>query len=102
MALDKYDKEGASRENVLKSAISKAWPLIVLETQGRKMVTFSITCPYAGLKSPPKKTTPSPDGTCGRPSGYSCQGTSLFFGKCCGPEGFCGYSETDCTDTLGW
>lgn len=44
------------------------------------------------------KPTPSPDGTCGGMSQYSCSNTSVFFGNCCGADGLCGYSKESCGD----
>lgn len=49
---------------------------------------------------PPKDSVPSVDGTCGGPSRYKCTGTDVFYGKCCGASGFCGYSSNECFD--GW
>lgn len=48
----------------------------------------------------PKDSVPSPDGTCGGAGRYSCTNTTLFYGKCCGGDGFCGYSDDSCA--IGW
>lgn len=49
---------------------------------------------------PPKDLAPSPDGTCGGPLRYKCTNSNIFYGNCCGANGFCGYSANECRD--GW
>lgn len=53
---------------------------------------------------PPKELVPTTDGTCGGLSGFKCISNStdsgIFYGKCCGADGFCGYSADTCRN--GW
>lgn len=100
LGLDDYGEQ-ANQKNVQQKAVSRAWPMIILEAQERHVIVTSMTCPFAGLGSS-VDVRPSPDGTCGGSSRFSCKSTDTFYGYCCGAEGLCGWSDDECSDSLGW
>ena len=99
LGIDNYDASNKAATQA--TAVSRTWPLLVLEAQGNYTVQAIVTCPSAGMNNDaPKDITSSPDGTCGGTLRYKCQDTKFFYGNCCGADGYCGYSPNECA--TGW
>lgn len=75
--------------------------MVIVEAQGNTTIQAVAACPYAYHRgNPPADKHPSPDGTCGGLVRYSCLNTKFFYGRCCGKDGYCGYSGQECA--IGW